>query len=249
VAALAVSYACLLPDRSPGAGAVGGVWLVVALWVGAVTIFSGGPLLTWELRHAVTAVAAGYTVVAASWFELSRLGVSPLGIDEPIVQLTAVHFTFVGVAALLLALAAYERAPSRRGRRLGVVALSLTAGAPVIIALGFVTHGSWAQIGGAALMSIGVFCTAGLELAAVARPGTTDVRVLLGVSGLSVWFPMVLAVLWAAAQHIGVWAPGIDAMVRTHGALNAIGFVAAGLIALALERRNEAVDPEALPCR
>lgn len=238
VAALAAAVACPLPAGTAGAYISGGVWAVVAAGVLVERVGGHGPLTSWRLEEAVAAIGAGYALTAAAWFELSRLGATPLGIAEPIVELTAVHFTYVGVGALTLALAALARSTSRAGHRTGVAAVVLTAGAPLVVALGFVSHSALAQIGGAVLVSAAVFCTAGLELVAAIRPGPTAVRMALALSGVAVWAPMVLAVQWASAQHIGVWALGIDAMVRTHGALNALGFVAAGLVALHLERRR-----------
>lgn len=48
---------------------------------------------------------------------------------------------------------------------------------------------------------------------------------------------MVLAVAWAAGQHWDVPALSIDAMARTHGATNAIGFVACGVAGYARAAR------------
>jgi len=41
---------------------------------------------------------------------------------------------------------------------------------------------------------------------------------------------MVLAVMWAAAQHWALPALDIPAMARVHGSVNAIGFVGCGLV-------------------
>ena len=41
--------------------------------------------------------------------------------------------------------------------------------------------------------------------------------------------PMVLAVQWALAQHVDLPALSVSDMATTHGVLNGIGFVIAGL--------------------
>src|SRR5690606_6863319 len=116
-----------------------------------------GPPFFWSRSDAVRLLASAYGLVAATWLVLSCAGASPLGIHEPIVELTAVHFTYVGVGALTLAEAAIGRERARRGRVAGGVGLALTAGAPVVVATGFTTGSALLQIGGAVLMSLGVF--------------------------------------------------------------------------------------------
>jgi hypothetical protein len=86
------------------------------------------------------------------------------------------------------------------------------------------------QIGGALLLSAGVWIVAGLTLAVV-RPLTSSraARILLTVSALSVVGPMVLAVFWAAGQHYDLPALDTPAMAA-HGTVNAFGFSLAGLL-------------------
>ncbi len=54
---------------------------------------------------------------------------------------------------------------------------------------------------------------------------------LLAISGLAIWVPMVLAVAWAAGQHWDVPVLSIDDMVQAHGVPNALAFVLCGLLA------------------
>jgi hypothetical protein len=125
----------------------------------------------------------------------------------------------------------------------GRAALALTVGVPPIVAIGFVTGAALPQVGGAVLLTIGVWLTAGLELARAAR-GRLAVapRVLLAVSGVAVWAPMVLAVAWAAGQHWAIPILSIPDMARTHGMANAFGFIGAGLLALRLEASTKVVS-------
>jgi hypothetical protein len=155
-----------------------------------------------------------------------------LGIREPIVELTAVHFTYVGGGALILALAAFNTSPAGLRRRVGALGLALVASAPPVVALGFATGMAVPQVGGAVLMTVGVYCTAALQvIGAVGRRRTVMERGLLAISGLAVWVPMALAVAWAAGQHWDVPLLSVPDMVRTHGAANALGFVLCGLVA------------------
>jgi hypothetical protein len=86
-------------------------------------------------------------------------------------------------------------------------------------------------VGGAVAMTAGVWCTALVLLTSVHREPSVGARTLRVVSGLAVWLPMVLAVAWAAAQHWDVPALSVPDMARTHGMLNGLGFVIAGLVA------------------
>jgi uncharacterized protein (UPF0548 family) len=166
--------------------------------------------------------------VAAGALAASRLGWTPLGQREPIVELTAVHYIYAGAAALVLA-----------GWTARAVPIALTAAAPPIVAIGFVTGSAIPQVGGAVLMTLGVWATATVQLgASLDRSRRRSPRALLAVSGVSIWVPMVLAVAWAAGQHWSVPILSIPDMARTHGAVNATGFVLCGLLARRGERRD-----------
>src|SRR5688500_4713714 len=69
-------------------------WLALGTVVIVHALRAAGPLLFWTREDSVRVMACGYGAVAASWLVLSRAAVTPLGIHEPIVQLTAVHFTY-----------------------------------------------------------------------------------------------------------------------------------------------------------
>lgn len=180
-----------------------------------------GPLMFWTRLDGARVLAAVYACVAAGALVQSRGGVRLFGIREPIVELTAVHYIYAGCAALVLA-----------GHTGGRWALMCTGAAPPIVALGFVTEQPLPQVGGAVLMTAGVWLTAGLQLReAIDRRGAGARRLLLAVSGLAIWLPMVLAVEWAAGQHWDVPFLSINDMVRYHGLPNALAFVVAGLAA------------------
>ncbi|HUP86802.1 MAG TPA: YndJ family transporter [Acidimicrobiales bacterium] len=185
-------------------------------------IAAAEPIKYWCRDDIVRVLAGTWALVATGALVASRSGLTLFGIGEPIVELTAVHYLFAGVGALTLA-----------GTTRSTVAVTITAAAPPVVAIGFVTAWAAPQVGGAVLMAIGVFVIAALELrAAIAdRRSPWSRRALLAISGLAVWAPMFFAVAWAAGQHWNVPALSVPAMVRWHGAPNAIGFVIAGLAA------------------
>ena len=222
--------------------------LVVPFGIVAATVFAARipaaaqrrTVAAWRdagIAAAVDIVAPGYALVAAASLFASRAGLELLGIGEPIVELTAVHYTYAGVAALVLAGAtAGEAEASGRGRRLAFVAVSCTAVAPPLVAVGFTTRAAVPQVGGAVLMTIGVWSTAALQLRTALARRWSPAGTLLAISGLSIWITMILAVAWAAGQHWNVPALSIQDMARTHGVINAVGFCLAGLTARRLDR-------------
>jgi hypothetical protein len=219
-AAAAVAVSFLLPS-----GPVAALLVVPAAaaaahlgWRAARTV---EPLILWRLHDVVRLFATGYTLVAVGALLVSRAGLTPMGQREPIIELTTVHYLYAGVAALVLA--------GATGR---AAAVALTAVAPPIVAIGFLTGAALPQVGGAVLMTLGVWITGTLELrAALASDLPPVARVLLAVSGVAIWVPMVVAVAWAAGQHWSIPILSIPDMARTHGVANAIGFVACGLLA------------------
>ena len=228
-----VAVAAVLPLDRGVVAAVGVVpWLGLSTAHLVARVLRAGPLLFWRRGDVVGVVAVAYAVVAAGALGASRLGLRMFDIREPIVELTSVHYLYAGTGAL--ALAGAVRVP---GRMAGV-AVALTAAAPPIVALGFVTRQALPQVGGAVLMALGVWCTAALQLREAvvgptgeARRAPAGPRVLLGMSGLAVAVPMVLAVAWAAGQHGDVPHLDIAAMVPLHGMPNALGFTVGGLVA------------------
>ena len=204
--------------------------LVVASAAAVVhKLHSAGPLFWWDVRIAAEVLALVYGLVAALALLQSRSGVVVFDLHEPFVELTAVHYTFAGTGALYLAARCLDHRPASRLARRGVF---LTAAAPPVVALGFVTGAALPQVGGAILMTLGVWTTATLQLFDARRSSARRyVAALLVISGLAIWVPMVLAVAWAAGQHWEIPILSVHDMARTHGVVNAFAFVICGLIA------------------
>ena len=228
--AAALLVPALLAERGEVAGVLALPWLAVAVVLAVAAALRW--MATPDFGPAALARLASplYLTVGATWVVASRLGLQPVGIGEPIVELTAVHFHFAGFVAALLAARTCEAA-SRQAPRWAAAGAMLTIASPPIVAMGFTTGSAVFQIGGALLLSIGVWIIAGLTFAVVV-PGTSDApaRALLTLSASAVVVPMVLAVFWAAGQHVDVPALDVPAMARIHGTLNAFGFSLAGLL-------------------
>lgn len=188
----------------------------------------------WSLDDAARLLGPTWALVAIASLMASTAEVTLFGIGEPIVRLTAIHYLYAGVGALAVA----HRLREERGPTPATsVALAATGIAPPIVAAGFVLTHPVPQIGGAVLMTVGVWLSAGVLLARAKDAPTRSRSALRTVSGLTPWVPMVLAVAWATAQHVAdVPALSIPDMARFHGLANGAGFVFLGLLATSSER-------------
>lgn len=180
-----------------------------------------------------------YLGIGGAWVLADRAGVRPLGFDPAIVTLTAVHFHFAGLWLPMAAAMAASRFPdSRLAWRASVGAV---LGVPAVAAGITATQLGW----GAAFE-----CAAGVGLAlsgtAVAvlhlrlgwdGDGSRLVRGLFLVAGLSLFYGMLLAGMYAAREYWRPW-PWLDLpwMRALHGTVNAFGFGLGGALAWTLDR-------------
>ena len=210
----------LLPRGSPGAVALAVPWAVLASVTATFAARRWVERRTWSLERVAVPTALGYLAAAAVTLVASRAGLAFRHLAEPIVELTAVHYSYAGFVAPVMA----RQLHRRRGTTGSALALSLLLVAPPIVAAGFVTRWAVPQVGGAILLAIATWTLAGLTILRAPR------HPLLVVSSLAVLAPMALAVSWAAAQFWEVPALSIPDMARTHGTLNAVGFSLCGIV-------------------
>jgi YndJ-like protein len=233
----------------------GGVAGGLAMWWFAVCLCAtvAGAQLAWrrlsvgcprdarsELPLVVTTIAVGlaYLSVGGAWLVISRLGWRPLDLSTDIVRLTAVHFHYAGFGLSVLAAAGLASADWLASRVALVIGSVAAIVGPPLVAAGFTFDAAVTQIGGAVAMTVAAWAVAfGTFLLATSTTGPARgrgiapgvARSLLVVSSLSPVVPMVLAVQWALAQHVDVPALSVHDMAATHGVINGIGFVIAGL--------------------
>lgn len=209
---------------------------------------SAGPARLPDAGDLAVAVALAYLSVGGAWLACSRFGWRPLGLSTDIVRLTGVHFHYAGFALPLLGALALRDAGGRSpaARALLVLGCLASVVGPPIVALGFTYEAAMPQAGGAVVMTVAAWAVAAGTLWSVGpawrrRGWPAAGGALLGVSAVSPIVAMVLAVQWAIGQHWAVPALSVDAMAATHGLLNGLGFVGAGLVGwsllVTLERR------------
>jgi hypothetical protein len=185
-----------------------------------------------RLVKIVIAVARVDLAIGAAWLVASRLGMRPMGIQEPIGLLTAVHFHYAGFATATIAAATLRfAAPSRDWLRALVVTIVVM---PLVVAAGFVIS-PMVKMAAAGLFSLSVAGFAVLLRSAAKGARDRTARVLLQVASGAVFVGMILAVAYAVADFRGSNAVTIPQMVRAHGILNAVGFCLPGLLGWLVE--------------
>jgi hypothetical protein len=206
-------------------------WLAYGCLIGLcgfVSMLRGG---FSKLETACVTTSFFYLPVGCAWFIASRLGFTPMGFQEPIVLLTAVHFHLAGFAAPLLAMAGASVAETRSvatQKLFRVVAIGVLAG-PGLLAAGFVI-GPACKLAMACLVAcsaigLSLFFLAGIR---TLRPRLT--QVLVAASAVSVLFAMTLAAIWAIGEFPLQPFIHLEEMARIHGTANAFGFVLCGLV-------------------
>src|SRR5882672_10676834 len=120
-ATLAVVVAFWLP---PGRSAA----ILSTLWLLQCVLLAGRRFLDWrhEEHTAVSPIlnlAHFDLLLGAAWLVLSRAGLRPMGFQEPIILLTAVHFHYSGFATALIASTTLREFDSRNLRMPGLASL------------------------------------------------------------------------------------------------------------------------------
>ena len=159
----------------------------------------------------------------------SRLGMRPMGIQEPIGLLTAVHFHFAGFATAMIAVAALRFSEQRAHSRWLAWIVSLVVIMPFVVAAGFVTSSLLKTLAGV-LFSVSVAVLAIYVRSWGRQAENAAARILLQVAPACVFAGMVLSAAYAIADFRGSDVLPIPQMARTHGVLNAVGFCMCGLL-------------------
>ena len=228
-APLAAASFWLLPGGA--AASLASAWALVCGLLGTcglLRLFRGG---IGSLDAACGTLALIYLPVGGAWFVASRAGFSPLGFQEPIVLLTAIHFHYAGFAAPLIARATSSPLSGSSGavrRIFRLVAVGVLA-CPGLLAAGFII-GPRIKLAAALLLAVS---QVGLAICVLAALGTVQrwlAKTLLAFSAGSAVFAMVLAGIWAVGEYPLQPFVNLPQMARLHGIANGFGFVLCGLL-------------------
>lgn len=206
---------------------------LVAPWLGVgLLLAAGGASRVLRPMRANLLASMIFLPIGAVWLVLSRLGLGPRHFAPITVFLAALHFHFSGFC-LQIIVAATERSLPRDAPSLH--RLQRYCGGAVIAGIPLLAAGNLAlsppvKLLGVASMVVGTLALA-LTSAAAARAARVSVATpLLYASSIAVVAGMLLAGVYGVGERIGAKWIGIDVMVVTHGAIQAIGFTLFGLV-------------------
>lgn len=194
-----------------------------------------------SLKAVCVTMSFSYLPIGCAWLVASRYGLNPMGFQEPIVLLTAVHFHFAGFAAPLLAraaAAALGKTAVHTQRLFRAVAVGVLAG-PGMLAAGFVI-GPRLKVAAALLLVASEIGLAFFFLAALKAMRPRLAQVFVALSAASVLFAMVFAGIWAIGEFPLQPFVHLAQMAKFHGAANALGFTVCGLLGWTISVRRAA---------
>jgi hypothetical protein len=233
-AAVVVAF-WLAPGRL--SGLLAAPWLVLCLGLAAEGLFTGSRRAHRNLMGFAVNLGRMDLAVAGAWLVASRLGLRPLGIQEPIILLTAVHFHYTGFATAQIAAALM--AGTRRQDAPGWLksAVALVMAVPFLVAVGFVWSPVLKMVA-AVILAVSVAVLAGVQFWRAGQLASASACVFLRVSAGTVLAGMVLAGVYAVGDCLGRDWLLIPRMATTHGLLNGLGFVLCGLLGWLVEPAN-----------
>jgi hypothetical protein len=233
-AALSASASFWLP---PGrvAGALSAVWLLYAVLVGSEQF--------GKTKRMLLSLAYFDLIFGAAWLVISRSGLRPLGFQEPIILLTAVHFHYSGFATALIASATLHEFERKRMSLPGLPQLVwLIVLLPFVVAAGFVFSPLLRMVSTIALST----CVTALAMILwwlAKQMESTAARIYMRCATSAATVAFSLAGLYALGEYSGKEWINVPGMANSHGVLNALGFVLLSLLAWVIACDSEQHAP------
>lgn len=231
IAAVGAAISFLAPTGTI-AGMLVAPWLAVCIWIAIGGLWQRRTHLTPSTQHLgeiCRVVGMIGLAVGAVGLLQSRWGMQPLGFQEPLVLLVAVHFHFAAFVTPLMAAEVLDRTGDENGKMKWMLTICAAGGSP-LLAAGYLLHARPVRLTGATLLVVALMMMAAWVLWSLRKIEPLAARALLGVSAIAAVVAMVYASVYAVADYFGeVWI-AIPQMARTHGVLQAVGFSVCGLL-------------------
>jgi hypothetical protein len=230
--------------QRPGfvAAALSVPWFVL----GVGLTLSGILALYRKEKRSLAAVAVSLAYLdlafAGGWLVLSRAGLHPMGFQEPVVLLTAVHFHYSGFAVAMIAgtgLHVFEERAA--GMRVARSITWLVMLLPFALAAGFVIS-PLLRMAAALGLALCIPALAGWLLWVSWSLRVPVARFYLRLGAGATFLAMGLAGAYAVTEYAGKPMLTMPGMASTHGVLNALGFVLLSMLAFLVEMRAREVD-------
>lgn len=238
--------ASFLFSMGPLAAALAVVWFLFTGLLALIGLLRLFQAYRRSLADVCLAAAFLYLPIGGIWMMLARLGLQPLGFSVYTDTLTAIHFHFIPLAALIITgltgqtIQATHRLVFRTAYRIAALGTLLN---PILVAVGMtiaqVTNWQLLNTIGADLLALSLILIALLGLRFVV-PATisAEVKVFLVLSYTAVFFTMLFAAAYALGVATGAWTITIPQMILIHGFENALIFGLCGLLGWRLRVRQ-----------
>jgi hypothetical protein len=218
--------ACIAMWLPPGHAAA----LLSGLWLLQCALLAGLRIVLWQreepsLLRFLLDIAHVDLVIGAAWLVISRAAWRPMGFQEPIILLTAIHFHYSGFGTAIIAattLRWFQNQPLTpwwlRALLLCIVLL------PFAVAAGFVFSPALRLIAALALSTCAT-ALAFILLWVANHLRNVHARVHLRLAACAVISALFLSGAYAVSEYFGKGWITIPLMANTHGVVNSLGFV------------------------
>jgi hypothetical protein len=217
------------------AGAAAAVWFLFTAVIAVLGIARLSRKGGVSLADVCLSAALVYLPIGGAWLVVARLGLQPLGFSQTTVQLTAVHFHFITLAALIitgLIGQAVQAGAAQTVYRVAAIGMLVN---PLLVAAGItltqLTGVRFLESAAAVLLALSLMLLALFSLRFI-LPITSPLlaRGLVAVSSAVVFCAMVFACAYAFGEATKAWTIPIAVMIAAHGWMNALGFGLCGLL-------------------
>jgi hypothetical protein len=220
------------------------VWLLftgLLALIGLVRLCQIPSLQRTSLADFCLAGAWLYLPIGSTWMVLARWGLQPFGFGVHTDLLTAIHFHFIALAALIITGLTGQMIQTTQTTQHGMFRAAYRIAAldvlidPLLVAAGLtiaqVTGLHFLDTAPADLLALSLILISLLGLRFVV-PTTTSrfAQVLLVLSYTTVFFTMLTACAYALGVATGAWTITIPQMILIHGLENALAFGFCGLL-------------------
>ena len=232
-ATLGVAVAFWLP---PGRTAA----ILSTLWLLQCALLALRRFLEWRHEEHTTVspilnLAHFDLLLGAAWLVVSRAGLRPVGFQEPIILLTAVHFHYSGFATALIASTTLREFERRKLRMPGLASLIwLIVLLPFVLAAGFVFSPALRFVAAISLSA----CVTALALVSWWMAGnwqSKPARIYVRIAACAALGAFSFAGIYAVSEYFHTNWITIPGMANSHGPLNGMGFVLLMLLAWLME--------------
>ena len=181
------------------------------------------------LDELVLDAGLAYTALGGVWFVIWRYGLTPFDFGTTIIILTAIHFHYINLTAMVFAAMVGRTLTSHR-KLYEPAAVGLII-APQIVAAGITLSAVIVELVGAIIIAASLLTISLLTLTQILPTIERPIpRRLLGIASGIVILTMAFAVAYPLGRLSDLWGLTFADMLRWHGVLNAIVFGFCGLL-------------------